>query len=98
MAADLPPASPPDPPAVVAPAPVAAETIYVDTDEYHYSVLGNTLLPREKVEAAIKSATTPKEALDALNRAYVDAGYFLVVIGGQVDKKLVAFQVLQGRI
>jgi len=61
-------------------------------------VLGNTLLPREKVEAAIKSATTPKEALDALNRAYVDAGYFLVVIGGQVDKKLVAFQVLQGRI
>ena len=98
MAADLPPAAPPDPPAVVAPAPAAAETIYVDTDEYHYSVLGNTLLPRETIEAAIKSAKTPKDALDALNRAYVDAGYFLVVIGGEVDKKLVAFRVLQGRI
>jgi len=97
--ADL-PATPPAqaPAAVVAPAPAASVPIYVDGPEYRFSVVGNTLLSRETIEKALLSATTPKEGIDALNKAYVDAGYLLVVIGGQVDNKLVAFQVLQGRI
>lgn len=99
MAADLPPNAPAEAPAAAsAPAPAAAEPIYVDAGEYRYSVLGNTLLPRATVEAALKGAATPKEAIDALNKAYVDAGYLLVAIGGQVNNKLVALQVVQGRI
>lgn len=99
MAADLPPTTPAAAPAAAtAPAPTAAEPIYVDSGEYRYSILGNTLLPRAAVEAAIKSVATPKEAIDALNKAYTDAGYLLVVIGGQINNKLVALQVLQGRI
>jgi len=97
--ADL-PATPPAeaPAAVVAPAPAASAPIYVDGPEYRYSVVGNTLLSRAEVEKALLSATTPKEAIDALNKAYENAGYLLVIIGGQVDNKLVAFTVLQGRI
>lgn len=99
MAADLPPNTAPEAPAAAAaPAPAAAEPIYVDAGGYRYSVIGNTLLPREKIEAAIRSASSPKEAIDAVNRVYVDAGYPFVVIGGQVNNKLVALQVVQGRI
>ena len=100
MAADLPPTTPDaaPPAAVVAPAPAAAEPIFVDAHGFRYAVNGNTLLPRAAVEAALRDAKTPKEAIDALDRAYRDAGFFLVVIGAQVNNKLVAVQVVQGRI
>jgi len=100
MAVDVPPTPPaaePAPAAQVAPAP-AGGTFYVDAPEYRYSVTGNTLLPQARIEAILKAAATPKAAVDALNNAYVDAGYLFVVIGGQVDNKLVALQVVQGRI
>jgi len=86
-------------PEAAATAPAAAgATFYVDGQGYRYSVTGNTLLPQAIIEAALKAAANPKAAVDALNNAYVDAGYLFVVIGGQVDNKLVALQVVQGRI
>ena len=100
MAVDAPPTPPaaePAPAAQVAPAP-AGGTLFVDAPEFRYSVTGNTLLPPARIEAILKAAATPKAAVDALNSAYVDAGYLFVVIGGQVDNKLVALQVVQGRI
>ncbi len=101
MAADLPPSTPDAAPvaAVVAPAPAAATPIYVDANGFRYAVTGNTLLPREAIEAALRDvAGTPKEAVDALNLAFQKAGYLLVVIGAEVNNKLVAIRVLQGRI
>lgn len=100
MAADLPPTTPDAAPvaAIVAPAPSAAEPVYVDAHGFRYAVNGNTLLTRAAIEAALRDAKTPKEAIDALDRAYRDAGFFLVVIGAQVNNKLVAMQVVQGRI
>ena len=100
MAADLPPSTPAAAPvaAIVAPAPAAAEPIFVDAHGFRYAINGNTLLPRAAIEAALRDAKTPKEAVDALDRAFSSAGYFLVVIGAQVNNKLVAIQVVQGRI
>lgn len=98
MAVDA--APPPAPaPAAVATAPAATGTsFYVDGDGYRYGVTGNTLLPQARIEAILKAAATPKAAIDALNNAYVDAGYLFVVIGGEVDNKLVALRVIEGRI
>ena len=100
MAADLPPSTPDAAPvaAVTAPAPAAATPVYVDANGYRYAVNGNTLLSPEAIEAALRNAPGPKEAVDALDQAYRQAGYLLVVVGGQVNNKLVAIQVLQGRI
>ena len=100
MAADLPPATPDAAPvaAAIAPAPAAAESIYVDAHGFRYAINGNTLLPRATIEDALRDAKTPKEAIDALDRAFRDAGFFLVVVGAQVNNKLVAVQVVQGRI
>lgn len=100
MAFDLSPdaAAGPPPAAIVAPAPSAAEPIPVDSHGYHYVVTGNTLLPAATVKAAVESGATPKEALDALNRAYQSAGYFLTAIGGEVNNKLVAFRVIHGKL
>lgn len=100
MAVDVPatpPAAEPAPAVQAAPA-AAGATFYVDAPEFRYSVTGNTLLPQARIEAILKSAATPKAAVDAMNNAYVDAGYLFVVIGGQVDNKLVALTVVQGRI
>ena len=79
-------------------APRAAAQIHVDSNGFHYVVNGNTLLPASAVRAAIEPATTPKEAIEKLNAAYQAAGWFMVVIGGEVNNKLVALTVLQGRI
>jgi hemolysin activation/secretion protein len=100
MAADLPPTTPDAAPAtaVVAPAPAAAAPIYVDANGYRYAVSGNTLLPREAIEAALRDVAGPKEAVDALNLAFQKAGYLLVVMGAEVNNKLVAIRVLQGRV
>ncbi|MET0210839.1 MAG: ShlB/FhaC/HecB family hemolysin secretion/activation protein [Burkholderiaceae bacterium] len=104
MAADVPSSPPASTPATVtaspvvtAPAPTGA-TFYVDGPEYRYAVSGNNLLPQATIEAILKTAATPKAAVDAINNAFADAGYLLVVIGGQVENKLVALQIIQGRI
>lgn len=104
MAADVPsfppaPETAPASAAVVASAPAAAgATFYVDGPEYRYAVAGNNLLPQATIEAILKTAATPKAAVDAINNAFADAGYLLVVIGGQVENKLVALRIIQGRI
>ncbi|MFO1316118.1 MAG: ShlB/FhaC/HecB family hemolysin secretion/activation protein [Burkholderiales bacterium] len=99
MAADLPPATPDAPPAaIVAAAPAEAAPINVDANDFVFSVVGNTLLPREDVEALLRDAKSPKEAVEGLERAYREAGYLFVVVGGQVNNRLVAIRVLQGRI
>ena len=101
MAADLPPL-PPDPtppPAIIAPAPAEVTPIVVEENNgYRYVITGNTLLSPEAVEAAVRTGATPKEAGEALNKAYQAAGYVLVFVGGNVNGKLVALQVVEGRI
>jgi hemolysin activation/secretion protein len=100
MAADTPPIPPAEPPqaAIVAPAAQNAQPIVVDSNGYHYQVTGSTLVPIATVQSIIESAPGPKEALEGLNRAYQTAGYFLVAIGAQVQEKLVAIRVVEGRI
>ncbi len=95
-----PPAPPPDAaPEAAAAAPAAAgATFYVDGDGYRFAVSGNTLLPQATLVGILKTATSPKAAIDALNQAYVAAGYLFVAIGAEVDKKLVAVRVIEGRI
>ncbi len=99
MAVDAAPPPPAPAPPPVAEAPAAAgATFYVDGQGYRYSVTGNTLLPQATIVAVLQAAANPKAAVDALNNAYVDAGYLFVVIGGEVENKLVALHVIQGRI
>lgn len=100
MALDQPPdaAAGAPPAAIVAPAPRAAEPIHIDAGGYHYVVNGNTLLSESDVRAAIEGAADPKAAIESLNKVYQQRGYFLVAIGGEVNNKLVALTVLQGRI
>lgn len=99
MAVDATPPSPaPAPEAAAEAAAAPGATFYVDGQGYRYAVTGNTLLPRATIVAALEAAATPKAAIDALNNAYVDAGYLFVVIGGEVENKLVALHIVQGRI
>ncbi|MFO1413395.1 MAG: ShlB/FhaC/HecB family hemolysin secretion/activation protein [Burkholderiales bacterium] len=84
-------------PALVASAQAAAP-IYADSHGYRFAVNGNRLLPAEVVVAVIESAETPQQALDALRLAYQKAGYPLVAFRGEVRDKLVAIDVINGRI
>lgn len=100
MASDLPPdASAAQAPTYLASPEVrAAPQIHADANGFHFVVNGNTLLTPEEVRTAVEAGTTPKDAIEKLNAAYQRAGYFMVVIGGEVTNKLVALTVLQGRI
>lgn len=99
MTPDLPPAPPETQPAMtlVAPAPTA-EPIGVDSHGYHYAIVGNKLLPPAAIVAIVEAAETPQKAVDALRLAYQQAGYPLVALRGEVSNKLVAIQVINGRI
>jgi len=100
MAVDLPPNAPEGvpPAAIVAPAPASAEPIFVESHGFHYTVNGNRLLAPAVIVSTVEAAATPKEAVDALNRAFGLAGYPLTAIRGEVSDKLVALQVMHGRI
>ena len=102
MAFDLPPLAqapvPPPPPAVVSGAQDAAPSIFADSHGFRYAVAGNTLLSPDVVKATLEAAATPKEAIDALAREYVNRGYFLTALTGQVDRQLVSIKVIQGRL
>jgi len=99
MTPDLPPAPPETQPAttLVAPAPTA-EPIAVDSHGFYYSIVGNKLLPPATIVAIVEAAETPQKAVDALRLAYQQAGYPLVALRGEVSNKLVAVQVINGRI
>ena len=99
MTPDLPPAPPETQPAtmLVAQAPTA-EPIAVDSHGYHYAIAGNTLLTPAVIVAIVEAADTPQKAVDALRLAYQRAGYPLVALRGEVSNKLVAVQVINGRI
>lgn len=102
MTPDLPPAPPADAAAapvaaVVAPAPATAP-IYVDSHGYRYAVNGNRHLSREAVVAIVEAAPGPQEAIDELRRAYIEAGFFLVALQAGVSNRLVAIEVVHGRI
>ena len=99
MTPDLPPAPPETQPAMtlVAPAPTA-EPIGVDSHGYYYSIVGNKLLTPAAIVAVVEAAETPQKAVDALRLAYQQAGYPLVALRGEVSNKLVAIQVINGRI
>jgi hemolysin activation/secretion protein len=98
--ADLPPYPPDAAPvaAIVAPARQRAEPLFVESNGYHYTVNGNTLLPPAIILSSLEGVEDPKAAIDALNRAYQKAGYFLTALRGEVQGKLVAIQVIHGRI
>lgn len=100
MAADLPPVTPDAAPvaAIVAPAPAEAAPINVEANGFLFSVVGNTLLPVTAIEALLRDAKSPKEAVEALERAYRQEGYLFIAVGAQVNQRLVAIRVLQGRI
>lgn len=102
MAFDIPPLAqapaPPPPPAVVSGAQDPAPSIFADSHGFHYAVAGNTLLSPDVVKATLEAAATPKEAIDALAREYVNRGYFLTALTGQVDRQLVSIKVIQGRL
>lgn len=99
MALDLPPdvsaASPPA--AIVAPA-AQAEPIHVDSNGYHYVVNGNTRLSPAVVIAAIEAGVDPKAAMERLNAAFQQAGYFMTGLRAETSGKLVAIEVINGRI
>ena len=101
MAADLPPATPPEtqkPPALVAPAPFAAKTINVDSHGFHYVLAGNTLLPDEQVVKILEAGEEPRAAIGALIQAYRDAGYLLVTIVANVTGQQVSGRVVEGKV
>ncbi|HTP99293.1 MAG TPA: ShlB/FhaC/HecB family hemolysin secretion/activation protein [Casimicrobiaceae bacterium] len=99
MAIDLPAdANVPPPPALVEPAQRPAEPLAVDSHGYYYVVKGNLVLPASVVRATIEAHATPKEVLDALNVEYKKAGYPFVAIKADVSNKLVALEVISGRI
>lgn len=101
MTPDLPPSPPesaPPPAAVVAPAP-QDELIGVDSHGYYYAVKGNnSLLPREVVARTLEGALAPQAAIDALKAAYSQAGYPLIAVTAEAHDKLIAVQVIHGRI
>lgn len=111
FAAALPPPLPPaaaavvSPPGVAQPPPAAASsdtedlpTQQVTSHGYHYTVVGNRLLPPAEVAAALSGATTPRDAVGALKQAYENRGYFLVALVGTQHEKEVSVRVIQGRI
>ncbi|MCC6193136.1 MAG: ShlB/FhaC/HecB family hemolysin secretion/activation protein [Burkholderiales bacterium] len=98
MAFDLPPTPPEASPVTIPLARPAAESIGVESHGYFYNVSGNVFLPRATVVATIAAAATPQAALDALRKEYSAAGYFLVALAAEVNNKLVAVQVINGRI
>jgi hemolysin activation/secretion protein len=99
MTPDLPPNPPDNAPvaAIVAPAP-KPESIVVESHGYRYVIAGNVLLPQATIVTVVEGAEDPKQAVDRLKLAYQQAGYPLIAVGGQVSNKLVAIQVINGRI
>ena len=98
--ADLPPLPPDATPvaAIVAPARQQSEPVVVESNGYSYTVTGNLLLPSATIVESLAGAEDPKAAVEALNRAYVRAGYFLTGLRGDVKGKEVTIQVIHGRI
>ncbi|HMW55696.1 MAG TPA: ShlB/FhaC/HecB family hemolysin secretion/activation protein [Accumulibacter sp.] len=73
-------------------------TLRVESHGYIYIVSGNTVLTTDRIRSLLDSAVDPKAAVEALNQAYQDAGYFLVSIRGQVQDRQVVITVVQGRV
>jgi len=90
----------PPPPTIVEVAPprYGAQPISIESHGYRYVVTGNTLLPPGSIEKVLGAAATPKDALGALQDAYHHCGYTLVAITGEVRRKTVRVNVLQGTI
>ncbi|HXX86235.1 MAG TPA: ShlB/FhaC/HecB family hemolysin secretion/activation protein [Casimicrobiaceae bacterium] len=100
MGSDLPPNPPVEAPqaAIIAPAKQAAEPIVIDSHGYHYVVTGNLLLPAEAVTSSLEAGDTPKAAVESLNQAYQNAGYFLTALRAEVAFQTVSIRVFHGRI
>ncbi len=99
MTPDLPP-SPPEasPPAAIVQAP-NEESVFVESNGYRYVVNNNRgLLPAETITRTIQLAQTPQQAIDTLRLEYLKAGYVLIAMRADVSGKLVAVEVIHGRI
>jgi hemolysin activation/secretion protein len=75
-----------------------SEPTTVESHGFRYVVTGNTLLPAAQLLRVLKHATTPKEALGNLLKAYRDSGYLLVAVTGNVHGTQVAVSVFQGML
>lgn len=97
--ADLPPLPPDATPvaAIVAPAR-QSEPVVAESNGFRYTVSGNMLLPPSTILSSLEGVEDPKAAMDALDRAYQKAGFFLTGLRGEVQGKEVAIQVIHGRI
>jgi hemolysin activation/secretion protein len=72
--------------------------LVVSSHGYHYTVIGNTLLPDQEIRHLLAGAITPEDAVNAINLAYHKAGYFLTAQRASVQGKEVSIQVVQGQI
>jgi hemolysin activation/secretion protein len=72
--------------------------LVVSSHGFRYTVSGNTLLPASKIRALLEQAESPTQAVQSLNAAYRDAGYFLVALRAQVKAHEVALEVIEGQI
>jgi hemolysin activation/secretion protein len=97
MALDLPPTPAAPETVIVAEAPKAAPLV-ITSNGYRYTITGNTVLESDLIVDRVESAKEPKDAVVALNQAYIERGYFLVRLIGEVDGTEVKLQIVQGRI
>lgn len=68
--------------------------IMQDARGYHYEVRGNTLLSTARVQQVLAEASDPRSAVEALQKAYVEAGYFLVGLEPEVVGTTIRIRVL----
>lgn len=76
----------------------AGAPLVVHSHGYTYTVNGNTLLPAATLRAVLQKAEAPTQAVQALNAAYIQAGYFLVALRAQVKAHAVTLGVIEGQI
>lgn len=72
----------------------SSAVIMQDARGYHYEVRGNTLLSTARVQQVLAEASDPRSAVEALQKAYVDAGYFLVGLEPEVVGTTIRIRVL----
>lgn len=100
MSVDLPPFTPPTPPAIVIEKllPYGGEVVRVESHGYQYTVTGNTLIPPMKIKKNLLVAINPHEAITHLAAAYRQAGYFLTAVTASLKGHNVSISVVEGEI
>jgi hypothetical protein len=102
MAIDLPPVIPPQASSAERIEQYAAlntqALIEVKIGEYNLRISGNQYLTREQIEAVMASATSPAQAVNALNQAYYQLGHLLVTVYFAQRDKTTYAHVINGHL